>query len=389
MSSGDKFNPGTFREVLGHFPTGVVIVTGIDDAGKPVGMVVGSFTSVSMDPPIVGFLPALDSSRWIRLRTASSYCINVLASSQSELCRRFARKGAQDPFEGIAWDPSGSGAPILPGVVAAIECTPRDTLDAGDHQIVLADVDDLRVLDPTSPLIFFQGGFGGFVLDAVSATDYGGWIEVIHAAERGRGALKQMANELGLECTLSARIGGNIVAVAVETAEAKTPETTVGSYVPLMPPLGELFVATNSHAEVEAWLARRSPLDEVSAEEYTERLATTRSRGWAIAAAGPYADGEFAAALHRHTGVAPTPAELRKYAQVIATVSAGHAPVTLSEGEHYDIAAILTPVRAETKSVELVLRATGLPAHASASQLRKWVDAALYASQQIELSIRG
>ena len=76
-----------FRTILGHYPTCVVVVTALDAAGSPTGMTVGSFTSVSLDPPMIGFLPTRDSRSFRRLRGATSFCVNVLAADQEWLCQ--------------------------------------------------------------------------------------------------------------------------------------------------------------------------------------------------------------------------------------------------------------------------------------------------------------
>jgi flavin reductase (DIM6/NTAB) family NADH-FMN oxidoreductase RutF len=151
-----------FRRVLGHFPTGVVIVTAISDGG-PAGMSVGSFTSVSLDPPLVAVLPARTSTSWPRIAAAGDFCINILASSQEALCRSFAISGA-DKFAGVSWREAPSGAPILDGTLAWIDCHLEQSVHAGDHYIVLGRVSALEVEcgDAPTPLIFFQGGYGTF-----------------------------------------------------------------------------------------------------------------------------------------------------------------------------------------------------------------------------------
>ena len=101
----------TFRETLGHFPTGVVVVTTTVD-GEPLGMVVGSFTSVSLDPPLVAYLPARTSSSYAKLGASDTFCVNVLAASQEALCRQFASRTG-DKYAGVAWHPSELGSPIL------------------------------------------------------------------------------------------------------------------------------------------------------------------------------------------------------------------------------------------------------------------------------------
>lgn len=149
----------TFREILGHYPTGVCVVTGVDGGGAPAGMAVGTFTSVSLGPPLIAFLPAKDSGSFARLRTGTSFCVNVLAADQQQLCRRFAARGA-DKFAGLPWTPAPSGAPRLEGVIAWIDCGFERVTEAGDHYIVLGRVHDLAVERPAPPLVFFQGDYG-------------------------------------------------------------------------------------------------------------------------------------------------------------------------------------------------------------------------------------
>ena len=97
-------DPGRFRHVLGHFPTGVVVVTAMHEESGPVGMAVGSFTSVSLDPPLVAFLPDRGSTSFPKIRAAGSFCINVLADDQEHVCRTFAARGG-NKYGQAAWQP--------------------------------------------------------------------------------------------------------------------------------------------------------------------------------------------------------------------------------------------------------------------------------------------
>ena len=153
----------TFRRVLGHYPTGVCVVTAVEPEGGPVGVVVGSFTSVSLEPPLVAFFPDRGSSTWPRIERAGAFCVNVLAKDQHELCRKFSARGG-DKFEGVAWHKSAGGSPILDGAVAWIDCSLYAVHEAGDHFIVLGLVGDLEVHNPneSGPLLFYQGSYGEF-----------------------------------------------------------------------------------------------------------------------------------------------------------------------------------------------------------------------------------
>jgi flavin reductase (DIM6/NTAB) family NADH-FMN oxidoreductase RutF len=146
-----------FRHVLSHVPTGVVVVAG-HDGSAPAGLAIGSFTSISLDPPLVGFYPDRASTSWPPIRRSGGFCVNVLAAHQAGLCRRFARSGG-DKFVGITWRPAArSGAPILDGVVAWIDCELEREVELGDHSLVVGRVLDLGIERPGAPLIFLRGG---------------------------------------------------------------------------------------------------------------------------------------------------------------------------------------------------------------------------------------
>lgn len=150
-----------FRHVLGHYPTGVCVVTACDSDGSTSGMVVGSFTSVSLDPPLVAFFPDKSSTSWPRIERAGKFCVNILASDQGDLCRRFASKG-EDKFAGLSHRISTNGSPVLDDVVAWIDCSLYAVHEAGDHYIVLGRVHELDIARADQPLLFFRGKYGNF-----------------------------------------------------------------------------------------------------------------------------------------------------------------------------------------------------------------------------------
>jgi len=163
MSDGTSvIHEDHFRMVLGRFPTGVVVVTALDPAGEPLGMTVGSFTSVSLDPPLVAFLPGKSSQSWRALRDAGSrYCINVLSADQENVCRSIATRKA-DKFVDIPWTLSPGGHPIVSGATAYIDCIREAVYDAGDHQIVIGRVAALDSIGSQDPLVFLRGRYGSF-----------------------------------------------------------------------------------------------------------------------------------------------------------------------------------------------------------------------------------
>ena len=151
-----------YRHVMGHFLTGVTIITAIDPAsGAPVGLAASSFTSVSMDPPLVLFCAGKQSSSWAKIQAAGNYCVNILGSDDEALCRTFASKST-DKFEGVGWKAGPSGSPILTSSLAWIDCAMHEEVDAGDHIVAIGRVLDLGASESSGPLAYFRGGYGRF-----------------------------------------------------------------------------------------------------------------------------------------------------------------------------------------------------------------------------------
>jgi 3-hydroxy-9,10-secoandrosta-1,3,5(10)-triene-9,17-dione monooxygenase reductase component len=151
-------DPQVLREVLGHFASGVTVVTAVADDG-PTGFTCQSFSSLSLDPPLVAFAPARTSQTWPRLRAIGRFCVNVLAEGQDDVSQNFARSGA-DKFAGVRWSPSAHGSPVLDGVVAWIDGELWAEYDGGDHSIVVARVLDLGAHPDRRPLLFHRGTYG-------------------------------------------------------------------------------------------------------------------------------------------------------------------------------------------------------------------------------------
>lgn len=150
--------PAYFREVLSAVPTSVAVMTAIH-GGEPVGLTVGSFTAVSLDPQLVGFLPAASSTSFPRLREAGVFCANVLAAEQEQVCRSFAVSGS-DKFAGLSWHSAPvTGSPVLRGVAAWIDCRIAAIYEAGDHFIVIGRVMALEAQAGATPLLFHRGDF--------------------------------------------------------------------------------------------------------------------------------------------------------------------------------------------------------------------------------------
>ncbi|MFD3437293.1 flavin reductase family protein [Streptomyces sp. NPDC058685] len=153
--------PGEFRRVLGHFATGVTVVTARDEDG-PAGFACQSFASLSLDPPLVVFMVARTSTTWPRIARAGAFCVNILGEEQGLLCRGFAVSGA-DKFAGVAHRPAPvTGSPLLDGVAAWVDCTVQSVHTGGDHLIVVGRIAALGAAEDAAPLLFHRGRFGRF-----------------------------------------------------------------------------------------------------------------------------------------------------------------------------------------------------------------------------------
>ncbi len=151
---------GEFRRVLGHFPTGVTVVTAAASDG-PVGVAIGSFASISLDPPLVGFFLGTQSSSSARIIEAGHFCVNVLCHDQTELCGLMASR-SEEKFDGLEVAVAASGAPILPDVHAAIDCRIDQIIELGDHNLIVGRVQGLEHRREASPMVFYKGQYGSF-----------------------------------------------------------------------------------------------------------------------------------------------------------------------------------------------------------------------------------
>jgi 3-hydroxy-9,10-secoandrosta-1,3,5(10)-triene-9,17-dione monooxygenase reductase component len=146
-----------YRDVLGQYASGVTVVTTLQ-GDTPVGMTCQSFTSVSLEPPLVAFLPMKSSRAFAAIRQSRRFCVNFLAAEQTDLSNSFASL-AEDKFEGVAWKPTTSGMPRLEDTVGWVDCSVHGVHEAGDHYLVIGRVEDLGEGDATHPLLFHQGRY--------------------------------------------------------------------------------------------------------------------------------------------------------------------------------------------------------------------------------------
>ena len=147
-----------FRDVLGRFASGVTVVAGVSN-GEPVGMTCQSFSSVSLEPPLVLVVPAKSSRSWPVIQRSGRFCVSFLAADQAGLSNTMASRGV-DKFADVKWTPSReTGSPVLDGALAQVDCAIHAVHEAGDHYLVVGRVLELVTSSDEEPLLFYRGEY--------------------------------------------------------------------------------------------------------------------------------------------------------------------------------------------------------------------------------------
>ncbi|WP_428343109.1 flavin reductase [Mycobacterium sp.] len=268
-----------FRKVLGHYPTGVSIITALDSDGRLRGMVVGSFTSVSMDPPLVAFYAAHTSRSYAQIKPAGRFCVNVLAADQEPLTRTFASRDV-NKFADVDWHAAPSGNPILDDAVAWIDCETDVINSAGDHDIVIGRVIDLDVAAPRPSLLFFQGGYGSFSPHSLMLRD-ARFATQLQLLDKARPVMEAVAARTGAQVVATHCDGTELtlLASAGTPADPRTTQVAIGQRLPVKPPIGIWWIAFADDAPVNDYLADLQP--EIR-ERCCDALAQIRQRGFAV-----------------------------------------------------------------------------------------------------------
>lgn len=374
--------PQELRRVLGHFPTGVVAVTSIDD-DQPTGMIVGSFTSVSLSPPLVAFLPATQSSTAPKILRNGRFCVNVLGAHQETVSRSFATGGA-DKFASLAWSRSASGLPRLDDALAWIECSVEAVHPAGDHNIVIGKVTSLEGASAAPPLLFFQGGYGRFAPMSFAAAGEPDLVEHLRLVDVARPFMEQVAVDLDAECLASSAIAGQTVLLAAAGAPADgRPYSRVGQRLPLIPPLSTTLVAWSPPA-AETWLARSGePADSPRRHTLEAMLERVRERGYSIAT---WSDDlrELEAAIDHQTRHGSTPVTTNTVQHLAGEVDGQHEPEHLADD--HQLRSVTVPVFDGHHDVVMQL-SLRLPSDMAHHQLDAYREALQDAAAQVSAAI--
>lgn len=364
MSESSDVDPSrAYREVLGQYPTGVSAITAQLDDGTLAGMTVGTFTSVSLEPPLVAFFPAVTSTSWPLIERAGKFCVNVLAWDQDVICQRMARPSG-DKFTDVSWNPSGLGSPIVDDAVAWIDCTVDSVTEAGDHYIVLGKVHDLQVVRETLPLVFFRGGYGRFSPGPLVSAEFDSQSDsgLLNGA---RLEMLQLGSELGVESAVTGMVDGHCVMLgSTWTPLSHRARVRVGDRVPIVPPLAVSFVAAGTPELQNEWInAGLINNGGRGRDELQQVLHDSLRRGWSGG-----------------TNMFPRETGVRRFLDVNHRLKAG-----LAADEDFNLSA---PIVDERGDVVLSLSIYGMSHQLSGNALQSCIERLMEGARQIEKAIR-
>jgi flavin reductase (DIM6/NTAB) family NADH-FMN oxidoreductase RutF len=335
---------------------------------------------VSLDPPLIAFLPAATSSSWPKIAKAGRFCVNVLAADQESVCRSFAARSA-DKFAGLSWHAAPSGAPILDGALAWIDCGLETVHEAGDHLIVLGRVSDLHIERSTLPLLFFQGGYGRFSPHSLAARD-ARFATQLQIVDRARPLMEQLADRTGTQVG-AAFCDGNeltILASAGAAPDLQLLPAAIGHRLPVHAPVGIWWAANAAAEQAEGWLRDITPPE--LAERYRGALKEIRESGLCLGLAPVHTEMEKVVDARTTPGVEPT-AEERQALGRLALDPHDFVPSATALAEldrRSDVVSLWAPTFTADGDVGLGLflsgsSHTGRPAHTYAAELRALAQA--------------
>ncbi|WP_234343032.1 flavin reductase family protein [Streptomyces fulvoviolaceus] len=159
LDSGRAIREHEFRAAVGCYASGLTVVAALDEMGNPAGLTCQSFSSLSLEPPLILVCIGRRSSSWARIEPTGRFGVSILAEEQQEICAAIGRSGG-DKFGSIDWHASADGAVHIEGALATINCRISTIHDGGDHLVVIGEVMGLTVRDAGAPLLYFRGNFG-------------------------------------------------------------------------------------------------------------------------------------------------------------------------------------------------------------------------------------
>lgn len=305
-----------WRTVLGEYPTGVTLLTSRDENGNDLGMVVGTFSAVSENPPLIGFMSTRTSYNAGLIRQNGTFCANVLGFGHEDLCRAFASH-EPERFALGEWERSELGNSRLVDAVAWFEGKITQVVEAGDHDIVIAEVTGLGLGDGSAglPLLFLKGGYGSFTVPSLNF-DMSGFASRLRLAENVRAVVQSLADETGTECLLSTLADDSVVVLtAANLLPHRIRSGLVGMVFPFAAPMGSALAAWGPGDRLKLWRENaRHLLGQVDRPLLEGLLASVRQRGYAVSVGNTMAESFDDAAVDPNT----TRADLSRLWEAVA-----------------------------------------------------------------------
>lgn len=375
-------DPTHFRRVLGRHSSGVCVITAIGPAGEPVGMTVSSFTSVSLDPPLVAFLPMKGSRVYAAIAEVGRFAVNILAGDQADVSRRFASPVA-DRFDSIGWRLSPLGSPLLDGTLAWVDCRVDAIFDAGDHDIVIGAVESLDLQRSAGPLISFQSGYGRFSAPSMVTATEDGLAAHLRLAELARPRLEQISSEFGVQAAASALVRSEVIQLAWVSAEDTDLATNmIGLRLPFVAPFGLLFAAWASERVRDEWIGRHGRRDDAVLGALLHGAERARMQGW-IDIPDHAELRDIEASIARIAAHGQLPETVRELDAHISEYASAYASLSADQPR-----GVAVPVFDHAGNVALALTVQRLPAMDRA-RLDRCREALMVAAEELTRAIDG
>jgi flavin reductase (DIM6/NTAB) family NADH-FMN oxidoreductase RutF/DNA-binding IclR family transcriptional regulator len=376
-------------DVMSQVPRAAILMTGVSETGERRGHLVDALTTLTLDPPQVLIVAQAPVDGLVSVADGERLWLTVLAEDQASVVEQLS--GREDAFEDVPLISSPVGAPIPEGSLAWLECVPQRQMWEGSTLLVFALVISVRIERNVRPVLEYQGGFGGFLPNALTIASEHGTDAIHRAANAARADMELIASELGVECSVIACEGDSIVTLAAANYSDVARVTRLGDRTPIVPPLGVLFVGSR-HTQLteDAWFRALERLGPVTAEDVARsqaQLQRVRERGWSIIIDGPYRTEDLDAFVQAATQPQHTlHDEDRLYASIRA-MAESHEPPNLSSDAVYDVHTLTVPVRSATGDTIVALRVLGLPQQAQGTEVQLWISLLQEAAHSIERSL--
>lgn len=276
-----------WRAVLGEYSTGICLLTA-RDGSQLHAMVVGTFTAISQEPPLVGVFVDHTSSTFPHLDAAGGFAVSVLGATHEQLCRDVAAK-APDRFAQASFVDGAEGHPHLADAVAWFDTAIERRERIGDHDLVVARVTDFGIgASAELPLLFRRAGYGTFAAPS-EPYDMRSFVERMHLVQAADDELQWASNELGVPLTVNTQIGDSVVTVGmVAPYSAEFDPARIGRSFPFAAPVAPVFAAWAPAERTHAWMeVARHLIGRVEREQIARQLDGVRRRGYGLVGRRP------------------------------------------------------------------------------------------------------